>query len=193
MVLVAEFSLSATPAFFGSRERFLLRTAPWGYRSGSRRHRPASLAFLWKKEAAILIGVAVLTVGAYRFVQARRLADSGGPRRCPDCRGEGRVKCFQCQGKTFFQVEGERVPHACLRCGATGRITCGRCSGTGYITPAGSEGPRKVGAGESSSSGPNTDQSGDDPWKLPDQFRQSALFLWFDWYRQRRASAFAQA
>jgi hypothetical protein len=157
--------------------------------SGVLHFAPPVPLLLWKKEAAIAVGAAVITVGAYRIVQARRQTEKSGPRRCPDCRGEGRVKCFQCQGKTFFQVEGERVPHACLRCSATGRVTCGRCNGTGYINPSGVDASASAGR---EGSGKGGSQRGDDPWKLPDQFRQSAFFFWFDWYRKRRASAFAE-
>lgn len=188
----AEFWTVALPSTLEARGRHDLRVAtPCGACRLSRHERGLRSLF-WKKEAAIVVGAALLTVGAYRVVRARRQTETSGPRRCPDCRGEGRVKCFQCQGKTFFQVEGERVPHACLRCGASGRITCGRCSGTGYITPSHSSGDQLKTSGEGSVPGSSGSQAGDDSWRLPDQFRQNILFLWFDWYRQRRASAFAE-
>ncbi|KAK4536973.1 hypothetical protein CDCA_CDCA10G2998 [Cyanidium caldarium] len=106
----------------------------------------------WKKEVGVVLGVAALTVGAYRlheYVEDRRLGDK---RRCPDCHGRGSVKCFQCGGAKILHVKGERVPHACRRCSARGVLKCTRCNGAGLV--------------------PRADDSGSDAWKIPDSFRQ---------------------
>ena len=55
---------------------------------------------------------------------------------CSECKGDGKVKCENCNGKgTWKETSGGiTASYYCNVCDGTGRITCSPCTGYGKVT-----------------------------------------------------------
>lgn len=57
-------------------------------------------------------------------------------KKCPECRGSGRVSCDICKGSTqavCSSCQGKGRNATCSRCNATRKIKCNECGGSGKV------------------------------------------------------------
>lgn len=67
--------------------------------------------------------------------QPKFFISTGKTRKCPRCRGEGKVNCYHCKGTGRMEPQScsKCIGKGCRECGRTGKVqrACSRCEGSG--------------------------------------------------------------
>eukprot|EP00898_Chlorokybus_atmophyticus_P004888 jgi/Chlat1/53/ChrspC238811S00932 len=79
-------------------------------------------------QTVLTAGSAAVAAGAALYFGLK-----GDPLPCPDCGGNGGVKCVFCNNTGKMATNEEGKVRECRVCKGAGLVLCKKCSGTGFV------------------------------------------------------------